>query len=245
MKTVQVLSLWIAFSVSALAEVVVEDRVLQQGVFVDTRNECKPHKNKPIPEECYCKADIHYPVISGMTNPASQEVLNKQFLDAVQAQQCSGDAVTDALLLKKLKDHDGLSTYRSSFKVIHPSKDFLAIEMGSYWYGYRAAHAHLTTSGIIIDLSTNTVMTPGSLFGKNLSQVNKYIYKSLSSMECPTIERNHVFLTKAACKDCSMSFTADGVKVTFEPYSVGCAAMGSPEVIVPAKYVTAPVFQRS
>lgn len=238
MKMVYGLSLLLVFSASALAEVTVEDRVLQKGIFVSTDDDCKPKKNKPLSKECYCKADIRYPVISGMSDTVFQSQLNKMVSEHGEA--CQG-APTDGSV--QFEDEE-VSTYTRSFKITFQSNDVLALKTETFSYGYGSAGTNFVHSGIIIDLSTNTLITPAALFGKNITQVNAHIYKSLRKMQCPEVERNQQFLSKTECTNCSMSLDKNGVNVSFLPHTVGCGAMGSPEVLVPAKYVTAPIFQK-
>lgn len=244
MKMVYGLSLLLVFSASAHAEVTVEDRVLQKGIFVSTDDDCKPKNKKPISKECYCKADIHYPVISGMTDNVIQDKINNDALKRAINLQCNG-APADASV--QFEDED-VATYKSSFKKTYHSNDLLALETEIFSYGYLSNGDPFSKSGIIIDLSTNTLTnpTPSALFGKNIPQVNAHIYKSLSKMQCPDLELTPKtqFLTKTECTNCSMSLDKDGIKIFFPQHTVGCGAMGSPEVLVPAKYVTAPIFKK-
>lgn len=240
MKMVYGLSLLLVFSASAHAEVTVEDRVLQKGIFVSTDDDCKPKNKKPISKECYCKAGIHYPIISGMTDTVFQDKLNNEALKRAENLQCNGAPADGSV---QFEDED-VSTYKSSFKKTYHSNDLLALETENFSYGYLSNGYPISISGTIINLSTNTIMTPLELFGKNIPQVNAHIYKSLSKMECPSVERNQQFLSKSECTNCSMSLNKDGVKISFRQHVVGCGAMGAPEVLVPAKYVTAPIFKK-
>lgn len=236
----------LAVSVGALpraasADVMVENQALQSGLFV--KEDCKPEGMEGF-NECACLADVHYPVLSGMTNVEKQKQLNADFLVAAEKQRCEGKESSI-----ESKDEPASSTY--NFEVTYQSASLLGIRHESWAYT-GGAHGNGAIAGSIIDLDQGKILTMAELFaGKDLPAVNSYIHDVLSAEPEGEVFHDAIesfkgeFVTEKECKNCAVLLTEEGVKVVFQTYAVASFANGPMEVLIPDKFIAYSSVQKA
>jgi hypothetical protein len=150
--------------------VTVKNQTFQKGLFRDTN--CKVEKNKITPAECLCKANIHYPVIEGLTNKLAQEKINQAFKSLAERNKCEG-------VLTNVVERENQNSINQNYEITFQSDAILAIANNIEEYGNGAAHGLESIEGFIIDIKTGNLLIASDVFGKNIPQVNQIIYSNL------------------------------------------------------------------
>ncbi|MEQ1559417.1 MAG: DUF3298 and DUF4163 domain-containing protein [Methyloglobulus sp.] len=224
--TTFLLSLWVR------ADVTVTDQVLQKGLFLSS--DCKVGKKKKVAAECLCKADIHYPAISGLENNSAQSQLNQKLKTTAESGKCEGKPIIVA-------EQTTQNSADSNFEVTFRSDSILAIAVQSYSYGSGAAHGLESVEGIIISKKMGQVLSVNDIFGGNIAQVNQSIYDQLKSRDdifADDVEKlKGKFVLDNQCNSCTLLVAKEGVKVIFMAYAVAPFSSGMPEVIIPKEYI--------
>lgn len=210
----------------AYADVNVENQEFQSGLFAKAN--CKPEGTEGF-NECFCLADVHVPVITGMKDAEKEKQLNAYFRSLSEKQKCAGTEAD-----QETTEEPASSTY--NFEVSFQSPAFLGLRLES-WAFTGGAHGNGTVEGAIIDLANGKLLANPDIF-TDLGALNKYIYDALSAE--PEGEVFHdaiegfggVFLTPTECKSCTVLLTPEGVKVVFQAYAVSSFANGPMEVLI-------------
>ncbi len=217
------------------AEVTVENQMVQSGLFAKAN--CKPNGVEGF-NECACLADVHTPVIQGMTDVEKQKKLNALFSEAANKQKCEGVESQS----ESSKDEPASSTY--NFDVTHQSSGLLGLRYESWAYT-GGAHGNGLVEGMVIDLQQGKIIPLAEIFAADkLLALNTFIHDALSAE--PEGEVFHdsiegfkgVFITPAECKSCAVVLSDEGVKVVFQTYAVASFANGPMEVLVPEQFIS-------
>lgn len=223
----------------AWAEVKVENQVLQSGMFV--KQGCKPRDIEGF-NDCACLADIHVPVLSGLSDEALQKQVNDGFRASAEKQKCEGvESTTES------KDEPASSTY--NFDITYQSPALLALRYDSWAYT-GGAHGNGVVEGVILDIAKGKRLTLPDIFGsKDLKGVNNFIHDALSAEPEGEVFHDSIeafkgeFITPSECKSCTVVLAEDGLKVVFQTYAVASFANGPMEVTIPAQYAVHPAIK--
>jgi hypothetical protein len=221
----------------------VEKQVLQKGIFLNTDAECEKNDN------CLCKADINYPVVSGLGSETAQIEINKKFKKSAKydEDENSFEYLCDGKLINTTQE----LTYRNykffaNYEVTFNSSEILGISI------YREAETGgmtgpmISYKGFIINVQTGKELSAKDIFGENINQVNQIIYEKLITIESSDLdklkERKGKFIEGDICNDCSLFLSKEGIKIIWGKYTVAFGVAGNPDVLIPNKYITYPAI---
>jgi len=227
---------------NAQASVIIEDHLLQKGLFA--KADCKSDPSDPAYDECRCDADIHYPVLTGLINTDAQALLNEGFKRMAQQARCDG--VPTPAPEKESKKSPSSATHR--YETTFSSPHLLGLKFTDWAYT-GGAHGNGSVTGVIMDLQKGKLLTIGDIIAPaDMSAVNAMIYDTLAAKPEGEVFRDQIESRKGAfidandCQGCTLTLMPDGVHVVFQTYEVASFAQGNIEVPIPAKYVTYPLM---
>jgi len=239
-----VLCMFVAAS-AAQAAVVVEEQVLQKGLFANSK--CPPGASDPAYDECQCDADIRYPQLNGLKDNQAQKAINDSFKRDAEQAMCAGEAVkTSPKTDNKKEPEKSPSSASHHYEVTFQSPTMLGIKLTDWAYT-GGAHGNGSVSGVIIDLEKGNVLSINNIFAeKDMPAVNQVIYDTLAAKPEEEVFRDQIesrkgaFIVDSECQGCTLMLMPDGVHVVFQTYEVAPYAAGNAEVSIPTKYVTYP-----
>jgi len=232
MKSRIAFAVMLLLSGGASAEVVVSEKVLQNGWFSSDGS----YYGKGSPEDPYCAAHIRYPVISGMMDAVQQERINAFFKGKAEESQCGG-----VQMKSKPKEYVSADYEDRKFEVLLQTPELLSIFIVRDYGGAGAAHPQKDIESYIITLKTGARLKPGKIFGENIPKVNKYILDELNKRPYSTPgSLGGVVMQHDVCNQCHLVLEPKGIKLLFEVGSVGSMADGNVEFIIPKKFITSP-----
>jgi len=229
-----------SFAPSAHAEVSVKTQVMQQGLF--RAKDCKPSETEVTPGDCLCKADIKYPIISGLGDKTEQDKLNAEFKKAAEQSKCDGDSTSAAE-----KEMQNWINQESTLSFNTP--EIIAIKTAVHQYS-GGNHDSVYVDGLIIDVESGKILTPKEIFGKNLPTVNQAIYDAMIKIGEGTFPeeieaRKGKYIQDDKCNDCSILLSDEGIKVVFQTYSLAASAYGMPEVAIDSANIADPLLKQN
>ncbi len=181
-------------------------------------------ENKFRPNRDYL---VYYPVLSGMSDPKAQEMLNELL----------GSETSDTSAAS-IKPEDSLDyQYDSDFSVGFQKKDLLALKKTGYYYPKGAAHGMPSQEYIHIDLKSGSVYQLKDLFkrGSNYTKVLSGIVGKQMKDKMASDPENNLYWTeyfKGIAKDQLFYVTGDSLVLYFTPYEIAPYAAGFPEFSV-------------
>jgi hypothetical protein len=215
----------------------VEKQVLQKGIFLTT--DCE----RTAYDDCLCKADISYPILSGLDSETAQIEFNQTFKKVAEEYKCDGKPT----ILTKIAE-DMMTNKRDeialNYEVTFESPEILSILNYGFTFGAGAAHANEFAKGFILDIVSGKKLSAKDIFGENIDHVNQVIYEKLIPIAFPEDlkKRKGKFIERDICNDCSLFLSKEGIKIIWDKYAVTGGAAGNPDVLIPNKYITYPAI---
>ena len=242
------IAIFILLPCQSFAEVAIKDAVAQKGHFsyFSEENDIKECVKESLEDKdfeddyCGCKADIHYPIFSGLKTAAANKQVNYFFLDSVAEYKCNGHKSTQ---LKQVKNHT------PTLRELHFTKKFrdghfLSIVQRFVGQTVGAAHYGTKTWGRIIDTDNGNILNIKDIFGndKNLYvELNKYIISSLLKYPMTTKDfiNKDTYVSAEDCDGCSFYVDEKGrLTIAFNPYVVAPFDEGEAvELAIPKRFV--------
>jgi len=224
---------------AACAEVHVSSATLQQGLFHDESCQDPPliDSGDMIGEwnECYCEAEIDYPVISGLDDPGFERLLNKKLKEMAKLQRCKGKSVA--------KMSGGVpSGMETHYNLLWQDNNLLSIVLT--YLSYTGAY-HYGEAGIMFDLKQHKILSVDDIIAPaRQPEFNRYLHSLLLSDYKDYLYQNEdvpeVFLANGKCGICELRLDKDGLVIAFKPEVI---SRGMFSVPIPLEFITYPAIR--
>ena len=226
---------FIAFARIANAEVTVNSKTEQQGLF--RLSNCQI-TDQITPPECLCRADIVYPELKGLGDEKLQAEINAKYKNMAENNKCDGEKTS-------LEDKEGQYSSKIWYNIAIKSAKLIAIEVNSSIY-MGGAHGSDASQEDIIDVKSGKILSPNDIFTvSNIPAVNDVIYQALIEREKKeqgilpdsVEELKGSFIKDDICKDCNIKIDKNGVSVVFNDYAVSSFAAGPQIIAIPDELI--------
>ncbi len=229
----------------AQAKVLLKDVIVQQGYFVDQTEACKQSEPSDIWDMCGCEADMRYPQVSGGINhPLIESRVNTRLQFLAPKQLCDGVETTVP------ESERNPSTRNSQYEIKTNDSRYLSVVQTTDSYPAGAAHGMSVKDAVTLQMPDGKPLSLGLILDENkTAELNSYLYEEIikraydGELDAASYwgealaSKKSSFIKRNSCEECVFHVDDEGVKLTFQLYSVAPYAAGFIEIPVPAEFI--------